>query len=81
MKTWKTALVTIEEVNFDHDLHAFEVYNHGGAMIGTINPDSVEVMEVLIADLDNGACPVADSWEDGNGNTCSVNGWGDQLGN
>jgi len=38
-------------------------------------------MESIIADLDNGACPIADRWEDGNGNTCTLNGWGECLGN
>lgn len=81
MKTWKTALVTVQEVDFDYDLHAFDVYNHAGAKLGTINPTTIEDMKSLIADLDNGACPVADGFEDGNGNTCNENGWGDCLGN
>lgn len=81
MKTWKTNLVTVEEVAFDHDLHTFEVYNHAGAKLGTITPASIEDMNDLIADLDDGACPVADNWEDGNGNTCNINGWGEQVGN
>ncbi|RUT38707.1 hypothetical protein EJP82_26710 [Paenibacillus anaericanus] len=81
MNTWKTNLVTIEEVAFDYDLHAFEVYNHAGAKLGTINPATVEEMNFLIADLDKGSCPVSEKWEDGNGNTCNANGWGEHSGN
>lgn len=77
MKTWKTNFAIIEEVDFDYDLHAFDVYNHSGNKLGTIHPASIEDMKSLIADLDNGDCPIADGWEDGNGNTCNTDGWGE----
>lgn len=76
MKTWKTNVVTINEVDFDHDLHAFEVYSPNEKLLGIINPDSVEDMHRIIGDLNKGACPVTDRWEDGNGNTCTIEGWG-----
>jgi hypothetical protein len=81
MKTWKTELVTIEEVDFDYDLHQFEVYNHAGAYLGSITPATIEDMNYVIADLDKGGCPVRDGWEDGMGNTCSLEGWGGEEGN
>lgn len=77
-KAWNTNLVTVQEVAFDYDLHAFDydlhafdVVNHAGAKLGTINPATVEEMNSLIAQLNNGTCPVADKWEDGNGNTAA----------
>ncbi len=30
----------------------------------------------LVEDLNNGADPIADGWEDGIGNTISIEGWG-----
>lgn len=76
MKTWETELVTVEEVAFDHDLHAFEVYNKDGELLGGIYPNDIDAMESIIADLDDGSCPIAEGWEDGNGNTCTLDGWG-----
>lgn len=75
MSTWKTTLVTVEEVAFDHDLHAFDVYNMHGAKLGTITPPTIEDMSDLIDDLNNGACPIINGWEDGNGNVCTLEGW------
>jgi hypothetical protein len=75
MGKWETELVTVKEVDFDHDLHAFEVYKKSGELLGTINPASIEDMQAIINDLNSGACPVVDAWEDGNGNTCTLEGW------
>lgn len=75
MKSWTTKNAVVTEIAFDHDLHAFGVTTLDGRELGVITPDSVDVMHVIIADLDAGACPIADHWEDGNGNTCSLSGW------
>lgn len=75
MNTWTTDLVTVNEIPFDNTLHAFEVLNLDGAFLGTINPATIEDMNQIISDLNNGDCPVADGWEDGNGNTCTIEGW------
>lgn len=76
MNTWNNNGYTIEEVAFDGDLHAFEVYNADDELLGTIYPASIEDMNSCIAALDAGKDPVTDGWEDGNGNVCTVNGWG-----
>lgn len=34
--------------------------------------------EELIKELNNGADPIAEGWEDGLGNTISLEGWGDR---
>lgn len=75
MKTWTTALVTVNEMPFDYDLHIFDVYNKEGILLGSITPATIEDMQQIVSDLDNGGCPVSDKWEDGMGNTCTINGW------
>lgn len=79
MRVWETDLVTVAEVEFDADLHAFEVYDKQGKYLGMVSPACLEDMDVLVLDLDNGSCPVGDGWEDGAGNTCCIEGWGDHL--
>lgn len=76
MKTWHTDLVDVYEVPFDYDLHAFNVTTADGILIGTVYPDTIEDMQNLIDELDAGGCPIADRWEDGRGNICSLDGWG-----
>lgn len=78
MRSWETALVIVTEKEFDHDLHVFEVYNKKGVVVkllGTIYPDSIQTMQECIADLDDGKCPIAEGWEDGKGNACTLDGW------
>lgn len=79
MKTWETKLVTVQEVAFEHDLHAFDVYNKEGKLLGGIYPDDIDAMQSLIDDLNGGSCPIADHWEDGMGNTCNLDGWGENA--
>ncbi|MET3505563.1 hypothetical protein [Halalkalibacter oceani] len=74
MKTWETALVIVNEVEFDHSLHAFEVYDKKENFLGLITPATIEDMEQIIKDLDNGSCPINEMWEDGNGNVCNMEG-------
>lgn len=69
MRTWVREGYTVEEVEFDHDLHEFEV-KKGDEVIATITPGSIEDMQAIIEDLDNGED--VNGWEDGNGNTISV---------
>ena len=66
MKTWTREGYTVEEREFDYDLHCFAVVVEGKED-QIITPDSIEAMESIIADLDNGED--VDGWEDGNGNT------------
>lgn len=68
MKTWTTDCCTIVEIAYDHDCHAYEVYVDD-QLISTIYPDCVEASDSIRNDLDNGACPVCERWEDGCGNT------------
>jgi hypothetical protein len=66
MGRWEIDGVEIVEVEFDYDLHAFEIYR-GDELIHTITPASIEDMNHIKKELDNGESP--DGWEDGMGNT------------
>lgn len=68
--------ISVVECDFDFDLYCFEVYN-GEKYLGTIYPDSIESMKSCIADLENGKDPITNGWEDGCGNACTLDGWGD----
>lgn len=69
MRVWKREGYEVHEVEFDGDLHEFEVVK-GGEVIATITPDTIEDMEQIIADLNNGED--VDGWEDGMGNTINI---------
>lgn len=75
MKSWTTKNVIVTEIPFDHDLHEFEVTTLAGDHLGVITPANIGDMEDMITELDTGACPVENFWEDGHGNTCSITGW------
>ncbi len=78
MREWKFENgIEVFEKEFDYDLHCLTVYN-GEAYLGTIYPSSIEAMESCFDDLDNGEDPVTGGWEDGAGNTCSMDGWGEE---
>lgn len=68
MRTWQNGKSKIVEIDFDHDLHAFEVYRDD-RLIGTVTPGSIDDMFACIDSLDNGEDPVEAGWEDGMGNT------------
>lgn len=68
MRVWKTEMAIVEEVGFDHDLHAFEVYSKNGEFLGLITPDNIDDMNYIVKCLNNGECPVKNHWEDGSGN-------------
>lgn len=69
MRTWERKGYEVVEVEFDGDLHEFEVVKNG-EVIATITPDTIEDMEQIIKDLDSGEG--VDGWEDGMGNTISI---------
>lgn len=69
MRTWQRNGYTVEERAFDHDLHCFAVVQPGQED-QIIYPATIEDMQAIIADLDNGAD--VDGWEDGMGNVISV---------
>ncbi len=78
MRTWKNNGYIINEVDYDYDLHAFEVYKNGN-FLGGIYPDDIANMESCIKDLDSGKDPVTDGWDDGCGNGCTEDGWGQTV--
>jgi hypothetical protein len=69
MRVWERKGYIVPEIEFDHDLHEFEVVKDG-RVIATITPADVEDMEKIIADLDSGED--VNGWEDGLGNVISV---------
>jgi hypothetical protein len=69
MRTWEREGYKVEEREFDHDLHVFDVVK-GNEVVATITPASIEDMEEIIADLDNGED--VNGWEDGMGNTIAI---------
>ena len=70
LRTWKRKNYTVEMVDFDYDLKAFEIRQ--GDKVQTIYPADIEEMELIIADLDAGE-DVA-GWEDGLGNMIVIDG-------
>ena len=69
MRVWKREGYEVHEVEFDGDLHEFEVVKDG-EVVATITPDSIEAMNQIIEDLNNGED--VDGWEDGMGNTINI---------
>jgi len=67
MKTWLRNGYKVVEKPFDFDLHVFDVIMDNGYFVCTIYPATIEDMDAIIRDLDNGED--VDGWEDGNGNT------------
>lgn len=69
MKTWEREGYIVEEVEFDGDLHEFNVIKNG-EVIATITPADIDDMKQIIEDLDNGED--VNGWEDGMGNTIAI---------
>ena len=65
MRVWKMEGYEVHEVEYDGDLHEFEIVKDG-EVITSILPIDMEDMEFLVADLDSGR---------------GVNGWRDIMGN
>lgn len=68
LRTWERENYTVEMVDHDYDLKAFEVIQ--GDKVQTIYPATIEDMQAIIDDLDVGED--VDGWEDGNGNTIVI---------
>ena len=58
-------VVTVDETDWDYDLHAFVVHWRGEAV--TVVPSSLNDMQEMIDALDGGDCPL--EWETGYGFT------------
>ena len=71
MKTWKRNGYKVIEREHDYSLHCFAVVAKGMDE-QVIYPDSIEAMESIITDLDNGED--VNGWEDGMGNTIYTEG-------
>ena len=69
--------IYVREAEFDGNLRIFEVFN-GDDYLGDVTPPDVENMELLEKELDNGANPISGDWEDGMGNSCTLDGWGQE---
>ncbi len=69
-KTWTCSKcgVEVSEDDYDYECHCFHI-SKNGKPIQVVYPDSIESMNELRTQLDNGSCPVCDQWEDGCGNT------------
>lgn len=82
VKTWLTGRVKVEHVERYNDtaLPVFNVSDMDGTPLGTITPIDAEQMFDIIDELDLGRCPIAEAWEDGQGNTCTMEGWGGPIG-
>lgn len=75
MKEWKFENgITVNEIEYDYDLHAFEVY-HNEELLGAIYPADIEDMQECISKLDEGEDPISGGWEDGCGHPCVIEGW------
>lgn len=57
---------TVTEIDHDYDLHALVVEYDGRT--AEIVPSGIDDMNNMIAELNAGECPLANGWEDGNGN-------------
>ena len=69
MKTWNRNGYSVEERDFDYDLHKFVVIQEDEED-QEIVPDSLDVMAEIIHALDNGED--VDGWENGNGETIKI---------
>ncbi|MFI8680419.1 helix-turn-helix domain-containing protein [Bacillus thuringiensis] len=69
MKIWERKGYTIVEVEHNYDLHAFEIIQNE-EVVATITPNTIEDMNQIIEDLNNGED--VNGWEDGMGNTISI---------
>lgn len=69
MKMWKFENYDVYE---EMDLLRFE--DKAGELLGYVAFNGNK--EEMIAEMDEGADPIADGWEDGIGNTINIEGWG-----
>lgn len=77
MREWSFSNgITVEEENYNYDLHCFSVFCNG-EKLGVVYPDDIPAMDSCINSLDSGNDPITGSWEDGMGNSCTLDGWGE----
>ncbi len=69
MRTWEREGYKVIEVEHNFDLHAFDVIKKE-KVVATITPNTIEEMNQIIEDLNDGEG--VDGWEDGMGNTISI---------
>ena len=70
MRTWVRNGYKVVEVEFDYDLHQFEVVRDSGEIIATITPFDLDDQNDIIEALDAGQG--VEGWEDGHGNTITI---------
>lgn len=75
MKKWSFENgIKVHENEYDADLHCLKVYNNN-KYLGTVYPQTIENMESCFKDLEAGIDPISGGWEDGCGNSCTLDGW------
>ena len=75
MREWKFENgIEVYESDYDYDLHCLKVYNRD-EYLGTVYPASIEDMDDCFKELDAGHDPIDYHWEDGLGNSCTLDGW------
>lgn len=70
MRVWERNGYKVVEVEFDYDLHQFEVISDNGEIIATITPPDLDNQNEIVKALDAGED--VNGWEDGMGNTISI---------
>ncbi len=70
MRTWERNGYKVREVEFDYDLHQYQVIRDNGEIIATITPASLDDQNDIIKALDAGQG--VEGWEDGHGNTITI---------
>lgn len=61
---WITENASIIEVEHDYDLKGYQVYNtNENEFVGTIIPENIQDMALIVNELNNGCCPIVDGWE------------------
>lgn len=75
-RTWEFENgVIVDEANFC----GFEVYTDDREKyLGSVVCADSNDFEACVADLNNGIDPITGLWEDGNGKTCTLDGWDNQ---
>ena len=64
---------------WENEKQRFEVFANS-CFIGCVYPFNEENKEEIVGLLDDGKNPVSDSWYDGVGEICTIDGWGDAVG-
>jgi len=77
-RSWKRDCCAVVEGGFDMDLHHFEVWGLDGEFLGEITPGDIPNYGECVTKLNAGDCPICSGWDDGLGNSCSREGWGER---